>query len=599
MSKKTPWLVAATFVVSFLNARGAKGVPIGGVDTPTNGQTVIGVVRVSGFVLDFNRVDKIEILVDDGVPRRAVMNLPRADVFEVFPNYANSATPRPGFISSFNARVLSAGTHSLKVRVTETDNPVPFILSTITVIADPVTNQAPFGYIDVPSPIGVEGANGSAPVTGWAIDDSGLVDHIDFLMDGQIMAGTVGVGAPSSAVYGTTRPDIFAAFPDVPNSLNSGFAANLDTTRLINGVHVLSVRAYDNQGASRVIDTRTVQVINNAANLPPFGWVDFPLDKASIICSLPDAQAPPPGGPCPSPCFPPPPGGAPAIPVSFYKNIVSGWALDVGSRVDRGQVAYLELLLDGAIIANTRVDCVRSGSILANCYGVNRPDVARSYSGYVNADNSGFYFLFALQQDLSTGLYQVEIPDALGRRRIAGFTTSGKHTLAIRAGDDESTVTQFGAMSVDVLCDISLAFDRPVFGYIDTPSVYQFIKGVFTISGWAFDFDNGGQASNVNGITRIDIDIDGRVVGSLFPPYLSRPDVPFNDFRVPATATGFGPTAFVGFQFAYDTGRLSDSEHDLVVYAVDTANPALPGTPPFRTEIGRRKFVVFNNTATK
>ncbi len=598
MSKKAPWFPALLASGVWLLARGMTALPIGAVDSPTPGQSVFGVVQVRGFVLDFNRVDKIEIVVDNGVPRRAEINLPRADVLEAFPNYANSATPNPGFLSSFNVRFLSAGPHQLKVLVTETDTATPFVLVTLTVFADPIQNQAPFGYIDIPSPAGIEGANGSFPVAGWTVHAAGLVDHIDFLVDGQIVAGAVGTGLPSTAVYGTTRPDIFAAFPDVPNSLNSGFAANIDTTKLLNGMHVFSVRVYDNTGASRSIGTRTVQVINNSSYLAPFGWVDFPLDKASIICSLPDPLIPPPGGPCPSPCFPPGPGGQ-QTPVSFYKNIVSGWALDVAPRLPRGSVDYVELLLDGAIIANTQRDCVQAFNILANCYGVNRPDVARSFSGYPNADNSGFVFMFALQQDLATGLFAIRTPGPLGQKLTAGFTSSGKHTISIRAGN-QSVVTTFASFSVDVLCDTSTLFDQPPFGYVDTPYQYQFLKGVFTFSGWAFDFDNGAQASNINGVTQIDIDIDGQVVGRLFPPYLSRPDVPANDFRVPVTLTGTPsfPTAFVGWQFTFDTGRLSDTEHDLVIYAWDTANPTI-GRLARRVEIGRRKFVVFNNTSTK
>ena len=70
---------------------------------------------------------------------------------------------------------------------------------------------------------GLEGANGSFPVSGWAVDDVDI-DHIDFLVDGQIVAGAVGRGEPSSAIYGTTRPDVAAAFPDLPLALYSGFS---------------------------------------------------------------------------------------------------------------------------------------------------------------------------------------------------------------------------------------------------------------------------------------------------------------------------------------------------------------------------------------
>jgi len=66
---------------------------------------------------------------------------------------------------------------------------------------------------------------------------------------------------------------------------------------------------------------------------------------------------------------------------------------------------------------------------------------------------------------------------------------------------------------------------------------------------------------------------------------LSRPDVPAADPRVFGISVGFG--------FALDTTQLSDSEHDLVIYVVDSRFGA-----PRRTEIGRRKFVVNNNVLT-
>jgi hypothetical protein len=475
-------------------------------------------------------------------------------------------------------------------------------------LADSTANQPPFGSIDSPG-ASQSGISGSFPVSGWAADDSGVINHIDILVDGRIVAG---------AVFGLPRPDVFAVFPDVPNSGSSGFLANIDTTAFVDGVHLISARAFDGEGASAVIGSRTVQIINNGANLPPFGFLDTPLDKASILCStvgspanpcvvldgildcFPDPFPNPPfveSASCPKPCFST---GIPgvSVPVSFYKNIVSGWALDVGSFLDRGQVSYVELLIDGQIIANTRRDCVRAGNVMANCYGVNRPDVARAYPGYVNADNSGFNFLFSLVQDSGTGLFDVIVPDSFGFPVGAGFVASGKHTISIRAGDEKETVSQIAVISVDVLCDTGKFGDQPAFGYIDVPTDLQFVKGVVTFSGWAFDYDNGGKAPWINGILRLEMDIDGKVETSIFPPYIARADVPANDYRVPATPFTFGPVAFVGWGFIFDTGTLSDGQHDFVVYAWDTPNAAT-GRPSFRTEIGRRKFVVFNNTTKK
>jgi hypothetical protein len=321
-----------------------------------------------------------------------------------------------------------------------------------------------------------------------------------------------------------------------------------------------------------------VQVINNGSNLAPFGRIDFPLDKAAFNCQ--PFFAPPAPGTCPSPCFPPGPTGGFSVPVSFYSNLVRGWALDTGSRLDKGQVAYVELLLDGVPIINTRSECVQLGTALLNCYGVNRPDVARMYSGYVNADNAGFNFAFALQQN-TEGTLSVLIPFAGGGFQETGRTNSGKHTLALRVGDDESTVIQIGAMSVDILCDLSTTPDRPAFGYIDSPVEYQFLNNTFMVEGWADDFDFG--------INHLELDVDGVVLAILDAPSgtygIDRPDVPANDIRV--------TNRFVGFFYPLDTTKMGDTEHDLVIYAFDNS------TPSHRSEIGRRKFVVVNNSPIK
>jgi hypothetical protein len=577
MSRKAPLSLALLLGVGWLFAQAASADVIGAIDTPTANQTVSGVVRVSGFALDFSPIDKIEILVDGVLVNRADLNIPRADVLEVFPNYVGTPTANPGFLSSFLARNYADGLHSLTVRVTESSGAVT-LLGPVSVVVDNTINQAPFGYIDIPSASFVEVASGSFPITGWALDDED-VDHIDFLVDNEIVAGAVGRGLPGTAVFGSPRPDVFAAFPDfpgpAPTSLFSGFIANIDTTRLLNGMHVFSVRATDNRGLSRLIGTRTVQVENNGSNLAPFGRVDFPLDKSTILCSGTFTAPPPDNGPCPSPCTPGPP--TPGFP-GLIPNVVKGWVLDTGARLDKGQVAYVELLIDGVIIANTRRDCVLIGGTPTNCYGVNRPDVAQLFPLYVNADNSGFVFIFSLVRDPSSGLFSIVVPGATSTN-IVGAVAGGKHTLAIRVGDDAQTVVTIGAMSVDVICDISNN-DRGAIGFIDNPAVYEFIHGIFPIYGWAFDFDGIRVTNGVE--DGIEVDIDGQVLARTNND-MSRPDVPKNDARV--------NTEFVGFVYNLDTTKLTDGEHEVVVYVVDLLLR--------RTEIGRKKFVVQNNVTTR
>ncbi|MGH9368623.1 MAG: hypothetical protein ACRD3M_13215 [Thermoanaerobaculia bacterium] len=554
--------------------------PILVVDGPRPGQTVFGVVAVSGWVLSESSIDKIELFLDESdIPvNRAVLNQPRPDITAAFPGYAANPSAAAGWITSFLARNLTDGAHEVTLAVTESGVPTPTLFGPIEVIVDNAINQAPFGHLDVPVGGATVGANGSFPVIGWALDDSDI-NHIDFLVDGQVWATAIGRGGAGDAIYGGTRPDVYAAFPDFPGpqpkSLYSGFLANLDTTRLLNGLHVVSVRATDDQGSAADLGSAVVQVMNNGSLLGPFGVLEHPLDEATLICG-PAVTVIPPGGPCPSPCFPT--GGGGAVPVSFFPNVVKGWALDVGARLDLGQVSWVELMLDGVILSNTRTDCTVSGSAFANCYGLSRPDIAHLYQGYVNSANSGFQFNFGLSRDPTVGLFDIFIPTPQGVA-LAGFTLPGKHTLSLRVGDEEETVTEFGAMSVNITCDSTSSNpDRASFGDVDSPGPGQGTAGLFPVVGWAFDLD--GVVSSV------DLVVDGFLIANLNVPSgtygLRRDDVVAKDIRV--------TSPFVGFAYALNTTVLGDSEHDLTVYVNAGGR---------RTLIGRRKFVVFNNTPIK
>src|SRR5512135_3864213 len=95
----------------------------GHVDTPRPGDTVFGVVAVSGWVLDINDVSSIDLYVDGVKVATADTNLPRPDVLNVFPTYANSPTAQPGFITSFYTEkgapsfVYPSGAHTVSIKV--------------------------------------------------------------------------------------------------------------------------------------------------------------------------------------------------------------------------------------------------------------------------------------------------------------------------------------------------------------------------------------------------------------------------------------------------------------------------------------------------
>jgi hypothetical protein len=561
MFRKAHMLVASLAFCGLLAARGAEAQGFGYIDTPKDGQVVSGVVTVSGWAVDFREVDKVELFVDGIFVNRADLSLPRSDVLSLFPQYSLSPNPNPGWITSFLARLYTDGTHSVAVKVTLSDQS-SFTLGPLTVTVDNSIGQAPLGFIDVPGPKNFPGASGSFPVLGWSIDDVS-VDHIDFKVDGGIVATAIGHGLPgSTALYGFARPDVRAAYPDVPSSLYSGFIAEIDSTQFIGGVHTLEVRATDNTGANRSLGTRSIQIVNNQGNLGPFGWLDFPNDSASLLCS-PGSSG---GGP------------SPPTPAFITLNFANGWALSTGTRPGLGSVVWVELVFDGAVISNTTVDCLFSNGRLTNCYGLSRPDVPRVFPGYLNGDNSGFSFGFAFTTDGPGGLLTIRIPsaDVLDPFPVVGYTRPGKHTLSIRAGSDEGQALQIASISVEVLCDSSVT-NSPSFGYIDTPKLDEFITSVYQFSGWAYDFE---------GVQRVEIALDGPVVARTddgTATYgVSRPDVPAADPRV--------PTAGVGWTCLLDTTKMGDGLHEVAVYVVDLTSR--------RIEIGRLRFIVNNNVTT-
>jgi hypothetical protein len=92
----------------------------------------------------------------------------------------------------------------------------------------------PFGSTDVPAPASV--LVGVASVAGWTLDDVG-VTRVEILVDGAL---------DGIASYGSARPDVAGTYPHAP--VNIGFFYSLDTTKYVDGPHILNVRVTDGSG---------------------------------------------------------------------------------------------------------------------------------------------------------------------------------------------------------------------------------------------------------------------------------------------------------------------------------------------------------------
>jgi hypothetical protein len=150
------------------------------------------------------------------------------------------------------------GNHVLKVRVgdqqgTFTELPtrdgIPVFFA-----CDENRVATAFGFIDVPRTY--DYVKGNVTFQGWAISETGFIQQVEILVDGNFMG---------PAAYGFQRPDVQNAYPFVANSLNSGWQYTMDTTKLGNDRHRLTVRTVNGLGQRTEIGSVDFYVQNLAA----------------------------------------------------------------------------------------------------------------------------------------------------------------------------------------------------------------------------------------------------------------------------------------------------------------------------------------------
>ncbi|MBI2214130.1 MAG: Ig-like domain-containing protein [Acidobacteria bacterium] len=484
-------------------------------------------VLVQGWAVDPVGISRIDLIVDGQFVHSANLSLPRTDIIDSHPDWGGTQNRLPGFQTGFSAARYSNGTHTVMVRIFTEDNQV-YEVGQRTVFIDNTINQPPFGFVENPGTTAVYDVNGSFPVSGWAADVDGIA-RIDVQIDNL---------STQAAVYGDPRPDVQNSFPDLPSTLYSGFLAQLDSSRLTDGVHSLNVRATDRNGLSRVIGRRTIQVFNSENNLRPFGSLDQPQRDAVLYGDCGDT------GPVVSPLIDP----------ENRITPVRGWALDLGTREDTGRVAYAELMIDGVQWYSTD-DCRFDSTFGAyvDCYGLPRPDVAKYYPTHPDSPRAGYFFAMDVGSLVS----------------LAGLR-EGPHVLKVRVGDQEQTFSELpGTAGIPVFFSCIRGSLFAPFGYIDFPHNFDHVKGTVQFLGWALPQ-----------VQTVEISIDGVVAGLAEYGFL-RTDVQA------AYPTFTSAALRSGWRFNMDTTQLSDGRHRMTVTALSTSGGQ-------RAEIGSVDFYVDN-----
>lgn len=392
---------------------------------------------------------------------------------------------------------------------------VVILLSSVSAWAAP-----PFGSFGGIVGGGNSGA-GLLPLTGWALDDNGVL-AVDVLVDG-LVAGR--------ANYGRARAGVTARFPGFPDSALPGWALQLDTTHYLNGLHTVSVRVKSRAGEVAFLPPQTIQFNNVESNLEPFGQIDFPRAQAEMRgkCNLAATDR--------------------------IFSVVAGYALDAGTQPDDYGIGYVELLIDRSFFANTQTDCQFSAETggYAQCYGIRRVDIERTYPSLKDSPHSGFRFVIDVGFLIADGLYG-----------------QGQHLLTIRAGDVASQTRDIAEIPVTFSCDENLPNEASI-GTIDQPRNGLLYHDVIPVTGWALDWER------VNGVSVL---VDGRFVGNAAYG-LIRTDV-FDLSFYP----GYPNLAAPGYQFQLDTRQFSNGEHFIDVVVTDNLGVT--------TYIGKRRIVVNN-----
>jgi hypothetical protein len=503
----------------------------GELNFPDPTVTQSGVILVKGWFLTPEAISHVAVYVDDQFIANSNTNLPRIDVEEAYPNYPGIQHIAPGFQIGMLASRFTNGPHTLVAKVFYSDGTITE-LGRRTITIDNTLNQSPFGSVDIPDGVGIYNASGSFPVSGWALDTDGIA-KVEVLIDN---------GVVQNAMYGDPRPDVANTIADWPDALYSAFIANVDTTRIDDGVHALDVRATDRNGLSRLIGRRTVQIFNEGSFLKPFGYIDEPKRDAVLY-----------GTRCATV-----PVSSPALNAQSHITPVRGWALDLGTRTDTGRVAYAELEIDGRGWYSTQ-DCAFNPifSNYVNCYGLPRFDVERYYPGYPDAPRSGFLFTLDVGALMASGV------------------RPGNHVLKVRVGDLQQTFTELpNRDGIPVFFECAEDRVAAAVGFIDVPHTSDFMKGTVTFQGWAVV--EGGLVSSV------EIIVDGDFKG-LAQLNFPRPDVAV---QYPY----LGNTQNSGWHFVIDTSKLGNSKHRLTVRAVDFRG--------LKTEIGSVDFYTQNANPT-
>ncbi len=228
--------------ISFTVDPGQGLIPFGKVESPAADAEVSGTLTVRGYAaINGLRITSVDTLIDGITFGPTTYNVARTDICGTLtPAPANC--PAIGFTVNINTRTgtppLQDGDHVLQIRVL--DQSGRFTILPGSTVAFKVNNgpyQPPVGAIT--SIKSGDKLSGTVQLSGYAYAQTGTVRSVIAIYDGLFA---------DSVRYGVASPEVCANLPNVTACPNIGWTLDLDTRRLTNGDHRITVQITDSSG---------------------------------------------------------------------------------------------------------------------------------------------------------------------------------------------------------------------------------------------------------------------------------------------------------------------------------------------------------------
>ncbi len=371
------------------------------IDTPnTNSPPFSGTANFGGWAVDsLSAIEQISVAIDGAPYGVAQYGGDRPDVCSVHPGEA--ACPYVGWNFVLNTTTIADGIHTLAITPVTTGGQASTFSASFTV----ANNSANVITMSIDQPNGQSGEfSGYAGFGGWAITTAVPISKVAVTIDG------ISYG---SAVYGGSRSDVCSTHPNRPGCPDVGWNFGLDTTQLINGMHVLGITAYAGTGQFTTA-TRTFSVSNTPSASPVVIGIDSPNAQNAIVLG---------------------------------QTTFSGWAVDVNSTVNSVTIA---------------IDGVAAGTAI---YGSSRPDVCATYPDEPSCPSVGWSFSVDTTR-LANGTHTMTVK-AIGTHQntlssqftVANWTTGNPMKLSIDTPNSQSGPLSgqlgLGGWAIDQLAGIS------------------------------------------------------------------------------------------------------------------------------------------------